>query len=122
MRTCYTVLIICTVLLSCADKKAFPKDVIRPEKMEEIFWDYISADVYATEFVKADSIKKPLTENLRLQNELFRMHHTTKEQFYKSYDYYVSHPEMMEAMLDSMIIRQSRLKNKAKLTTTDVYE
>ncbi len=107
-------LLVAIVLFSCADKKAFPKDILKPEKMQAVFWDYIRADVFAREFIKKDSATDIAVENLKLQQQLFSIHHITKEMFYKSYSYYITHPELMQTMLDSMIIKQSRIRNETK--------
>jgi hypothetical protein len=95
------------MLGSCAGD-SFPKEIIPPKKMQDVFWDYLRADVYTTDFIATDSTKNAVAENLRLQNIVFANHKVSKEQFYKSYNYYLDHPELMTRMLDSMMAIQNR--------------
>jgi hypothetical protein len=101
-------LVAMTVVFSCSPKNTLPDDVIEPGKMQDVFWDYIRADIYTTDFIKRDTSKNALLENIKLQKAIFRQHNITKEQFYKSYTYYVSKPELMKAIIDSMVAHHSR--------------
>ena len=121
MRT-LIILLVAVIFFSCAGKKGFPKDVLKPETMQAVFWDYIRADVFASDIIKKDSTKIAAVENLKLQNRLFSMHHITRETFYKSYTYYTGHPDLMQTMLDSMIIKESRIRNQAREMPKKVYE
>lgn len=89
-------------LVSCTKSKV-PDDIIKPEKMEAVFWDVIRADVLVTDYSKKDSSVSPLFQNIALQKKIFHLHGVTKEQFYKSFDYYAEHPGMMTVLLDSVI-------------------
>ncbi|MEO6405751.1 MAG: DUF4296 domain-containing protein [Ferruginibacter sp.] len=95
------------LLCSCQDD-SLPKEILPPKKMQEVFWDYLRADVYTTDFIAVDSTKNAVAENLRLQNIVFKTHKVTKEQFYKSYNYYLDHPAKMNSILDSMMAVQAR--------------
>ncbi|RYD74363.1 MAG: DUF4296 domain-containing protein [Sphingobacteriales bacterium] len=105
-------------LAGCSESK-FPKGVLEPEKMQAVYWDYIKADVFANEFVRRDTSKNIELENAKLQLQVFRLHKTTKEQFYKSYEYYLKNKDLMKAMLDTMVVRQrahnDSLLNKKKI-------
>ncbi|MEO7522738.1 MAG: DUF4296 domain-containing protein, partial [Ferruginibacter sp.] len=85
-----------TVILffSCGKKKTVPDGILEPEKMQFVFWDYIRADAYSWDFVKKDSSRNDTTENIKLQNRIFDYYKISPEYFYKSYDYYTSHPEL----------------------------
>ncbi|MBC7867239.1 MAG: DUF4296 domain-containing protein [Gloeobacteraceae cyanobacterium ES-bin-316] len=76
--------------------------------MQAVYWDYIRADVYTNEMIRNDSTKIAARENSRLQNEIFALHKISKEDFYKSYDYYLNHPLMLKEMLDTMTVRQQK--------------
>ena len=102
------------LLVSCTSKNDRPEGVLKPEKMQDVFWDYIRADVYVSEFMKNDSSKNPDLENARLQEKIFKLHHITREDFNKSYTWYTNHKEFMTALMDSMIIRKQRELNKPK--------
>ncbi len=98
------------LLFSCHKKKTVPEGILEPKKMQLVFWDYIRADVYARDFIKKDNAANDTLENLKLQNKIFSFYKISKEDFYKSYDYYTKHPELMNTLMDSMIAKQNRLK------------
>ncbi len=120
-------LLLLLAILGCSKSKV-PKDVLSPEKMQAVYWDYVRADVFANEFIRRDTNLKVEIESARLQNQVFQLHKTTRTQFYSSYDYYRSKPELMKAMLDTIIQKQqakpktedtSKLKRKRNLLLPD---
>jgi len=109
MRYLSLVVILVALLFSSCSKKKVPSDILMPEKMQAVYWDYIRADVFANEFVKKDSSKNIEIENARLQQAIFKLHKVTKSEFYKSYDYYLNHQLLMKEMIDTMLERQQKL-------------
>lgn len=107
--------------VSCSKSK-FPDDVMQPGKMQAVFWDIIRADVLTTDHTKKDSSKMPMLENIALQKKIFRVHGVTKEQFYKSFDYYAKHPDLMTTLLDSMVAKENRNKIKSQIKGIKDYE
>jgi hypothetical protein len=95
------------LLISCSKSKV-PSGILEPEKMQLVLWDYIRADVFANEFIRKDSSKNVELESARLQQQVFQLHKVTKEQFYKSYQYYLTHQLIMKEMMDTMVVRQQR--------------
>jgi hypothetical protein len=112
MRKLPVLLSIVILLLSCSGKKKLPKGIIEPKKMENVFWDYIRADVFARDFTRKDSLKRDTIENVRLQKKIFSYYNISKEDFYRSYDYYLKHPDLMNAVLDSMVAKQNRIRQQ----------
>jgi hypothetical protein len=103
--------LICTVFLfSCGNKQAIPSGILKPAVMQKVMWDVLRADAFAFDFIKRDSTKKPEVENVLLQQQVFAIHKVSKEEFYKSYNYYKVHPDLMQPILDSMINRATRDK------------
>ena len=78
--------------------------------MQTVLWDVLRADAFAFDFIKKDSTKIPEQELVKLQQQIFAVHKVSKEQFYKSYEYYKVHPEIMLPMLDSIINKSTRDK------------
>ena len=108
MRYLHIALTLLAVLLySCSESK-LPSGILEPEKMQAVYWDYISADVFSNEFIRKDSSKNAALENKKLQEQIFRLHKISKETFYKSYDYYLNHQLLMKDMLDTMLVRQQK--------------
>ena len=109
IRRCM-LLFVLVVITSCGDDKA-PSGILKPDKMQVVLWDIIKADAFTTDFIKKDTAKNAAEENLKLQQQVFAIHHTTKEIFYKSYDYYKTNTPVFKVMLDSMIVQAGRNKN-----------
>lgn len=97
------VLLILCVFISCSKNQDLPKGLLPPEKMEPVLWDYIRADVYATDFIRQDSTKDAALENLKMQLAVFKKYNTSKDQFYKSLDYYLEHRNLLSPLVDSLL-------------------
>ena len=97
-------------ITSCGNDKT-PSGILEPDKMQAVLWDIIKADAFTTEFIKKDSAKNAEEENLKLQQQIFAIHHISKEVFYKSYDYYKANTPVFKVMLDSMVVQAGRNKN-----------
>ena len=106
-----TIAITCAVLLfSCGKKQAIPAGILKPAIMQKVMWDVLRADAFTFDFIKRDSTKKPEAENVKLQQQIFAVHKISKEDFYKSYNFYKVHPDLMQPILDSMINKATRDK------------
>ena len=105
-----TILFFC--ITGCANKDTNIKGILSKEKMQAVMWDIIGADVFTEQFVKKDSSKNAAVENMQLQNKIFTLHKVSRADFYKSYDYYVEHTNLMKAMLDSMTVQAERNRSK----------
>lgn len=99
-------------LASCKRNK-LPENVLAPEKMQAVFWDYIRADVYTKDYIAKDSGRNALKENAALQQLVFQKHKVSKETFYRSYEYYMHHQDKLGPMLDTMLVRQQQLQDSA---------
>lgn len=99
------------LLMSCGNNDQLPAVILKPEKMQAVLWDVIKANAFTTEFIKKDSAKDDVEENLKLQMQIFAMHKVTKADFYSSYSYYKSHTPLFLKMLDSMVTQAERNKN-----------
>lgn len=111
------ILLALIVVLAACSKSKFPKGILEPEKMQAVYWDYMRADIFANEYVRNDSSKNPVLENAKLQLQVFQRHNISKEQFYKSYDYYLNHRDLMKDMIDTMLVRQKQKIEKVKDST-----
>lgn len=78
--------------------------------MQAVLWDIIKAEAFTAGYIKPDSANanKAAEENLKLQQQIFAIHRTSKDVFYKSYDYYKRNTPVFKQMLDSMIAQAGR--------------
>jgi hypothetical protein len=110
MRRKVIVLIGAVFLFSCGGKNNFPSGVLKPAKMQLVLFDVLRADAFVFDFVKKDAAKLPEAESAKLQQQIFAVHKVSKEEFYKSYEFYKTHPDLMQPLLDSMISKATRDK------------
>ena len=107
-------------LISCTDKDKIPKGVLPKDKMESVLWDMLEAERYRTTFIK-DSAKIK-AETFKLYAEVFAIHQITKDQFIKSYKFYMSRPDIARDMFDSLSTQANRRREdmyKTKPQSTD---
>lgn len=95
-------------IVGCNDKTGTPSGVLGKEKMQSVMWDIIRAEVFTEQFMKKDSSKNIAMENLKLQNAIFSIHKVTRSQYFRSYDYYISHTDLIRLVLDSMSAKAER--------------
>ena|SRR5437868_14549764 len=99
---------VCFLLISCGKKSAVPSEFIQPPKMQVLLWDYIRADALTTQQKHSFTSPEALSENAELQQQVFAIHGVSKDQFYKSLDYYKSHPVIMKNLMDSVVSKATR--------------
>lgn len=102
------IVIICAA--SCNNKDGIPSGILKPDKMQAVFWDVMRAEAYTAKYVKNDSTKNPVIENATLQQQIFATHHITRQDFYDSYRFYNVHAELMRVLLDTITTMREREK------------
>jgi hypothetical protein len=96
-------------LCACSGERGAPKKLIPQKKMEDIIWDMTQADQFATQYLKKDSSVHNLkAETMKMYDEIFAIHHVTKDEFKENFQYYTSHPELTKMIFDSLFARGTR--------------
>ena len=106
-------LMVLGMVTGCSDKDRIPSGVLPRQKMEDVLWDMIQADQYSSFLTKDSAHINLKEERLRLYEQVFLLHGVTREQFRKSYDYYMSRPDLTQTMFDSLQSRGNRLRSEA---------
>lgn len=110
-----TIFFLVAFFVACSNRTGIPNDIIPPDSMTRIIKDVIIADEYSTGFVTRDSLKKDKTlANQELLDGVFKIHHTTREEFKKSLSFYQSRPDLNKIIFDSLSAYVNRHK-------TDIY-
>ncbi len=111
----YMLVLVCSFLLfSCSGGSDAPKDIIGRQKMETILWQLMQADEFtASAYPLRDSTHNLTTERIRRYKQVFALNQTSKEEFEKSYQYYMAHPDITKVMFDSISSRANRLRDEA---------
>jgi len=103
-------LVLClSIFAGCGNDDEIPKDVIAKDKMGKIFWDMIQADQYAIQYLTKDSARsKLMPETMKLYEEIFRIHHVSRQEFQKSFQFYQAHPALTKTIFDSLSVAATR--------------
>ncbi len=114
----YLLLLVCFVLASCSENKRVPNNVLPAQKFEAVFKDIVIADALNTErSFKDTGIKIPI-ENTRYFQKVFAMHAVTKNQFMVSYNYYLTRPDLLKGITDSVSAQLTRKSEALSVDTS----
>jgi uncharacterized protein DUF4296 len=108
MKQFISAALIVLLIFGCSDKGKSRSGILDREKMTLVLWDIMKANSYTELFIKKDSLKNVMMENMKLQQQIFSLHKVSKEDFYKSYSYYASQPDQMRSILDSIGAKSER--------------
>lgn len=97
----------------CSNKQRIPSGILSREKMQDVMWDMIQADQYSSYLAKDSSHIDIKLERLRLYEQVFQLHGVSRDEFKKSYDYYMTHPELTQKLFDSLLSKGNRLRSEA---------
>jgi Domain of unknown function (DUF4296) len=105
------ILLICCIIFAGCSPGDVPRNILSVEKMRPILWQQIKADIYTKENLVNDSLKNKdlYFENEKMQMQIFKNYGISKEEFYESYNYYLTHEDKLGVMIDSMIALQTRI-------------
>lgn len=99
------------VLLLCGCKGKNGQEILSPETMKLVVWDMLRADEMAMSDNSKDTVRTHfLQHSVHAYEQVFAIHHITKEQFYRSYKYYQERPDENKALLDSVLAFGNRIK------------
>ena len=97
------------LVIACGNKDRIPSGIIPKDSMQHILWEMIEADQYAKEMLKRDSAKSNHRgDNRKLYQEVFDIHHISREQFRESYQFYVGRPDLIKEIFDSLAAGANR--------------
>jgi hypothetical protein len=98
--------------IGCSDKNSVPSGILGREDMQNVLWDMIQADQYSSYLAKDSARVSLKLENMRLYDQVFQLHHVTREKFTKSYKYYMAHPELTQTLMDSLLAMGNRIRTE----------
>jgi len=94
----------------CKSRNKIPKNILSQTKMEAVLFDMIRADKFLTDFVfiKDTSLNKD-TSSIKLYQQIFRIHHISKQEFQQSFSFYRAHPDLFKTVLDSLYAKSNNV-------------
>lgn len=108
------VIILLIFVFNACSSRPVPREVLLPEQMQKIVLDLIKADEFINGFVVRDTTVNIKIKRSMLYAQVFTIHHTSREEFYKSYQYYQQHPDKHKIFFDSLYAEVNRPKEIAK--------
>lgn len=106
------------LMFSCSEKNRVPDNVLTPEKFQAVFKDIVIADALNTERSFKDTAVKIPNENASYFLKVYEMHGVTKNQFMVSYNYYLSRPDLLKVITDSVSAQLTRKSEKLSADTS----
>lgn len=106
------------VLVACSETKKPPPNVLGPEKFQKVLTDVMLADALSTERSFKDTSLKIKDANAAYFLKVFEIHGVTKNEFMRSYNFYLSRPDLLRVISDSVSAVLSR--ENLQLTTDTV--
>jgi Domain of unknown function (DUF4296) len=101
----FFLLLCCSI--ACSSPNKIPDDVIGINEMKPIVWDMMRAGALTQNLFRLDSVALK-RETLVMYQQVFNIYGITKDEFYKSYHYYLDHPDKHKILMDSAIAYSNR--------------
>lgn len=107
----------------CADKSKIPKDIIPQERMEKIMWDMLQADRFVNQYVDkpGDTVEKK-EEMFKVYQKVFNLHGISRDEFLKSYKFYLGRPDITRTIFDSISAQAERKRKEIYETKVDTMK
>jgi acyl-CoA hydrolase len=102
---------------SCADSKRVPKQYLQPAQMQQVLMDLLVADAVNSLQISKDTAFKLQEQNRAAAEQVYKSYKITREQFEKSYGYYLSRPDLLQPIADSMAAIANRRSIETPLPT-----
>ena len=98
-------LVLFAFIISCSNRTGIPKDILPPDSMELVMRDVLMASQYSAQYLAKDSLKPDKWKaNQQMLEDIFKIHHITKETFKQSLKFYESRPDLNKKIFDSLSV------------------
>jgi hypothetical protein len=110
-------LILLTIFICSCSGDAPPKDVMLPEKMEEVLYDIIRTDEWVDFAVLQDSTFRKFSKRTALYDSVFRLHSINKEDYRKSIAFYQTRPDLLKEIFAGLRTKSDTAIKPVKVDT-----
>ena len=90
------------MLIACSDNRRIPSNIMQPEKFQAVLTDVLLADGLSLERSFKDTAIKITDENAKYFLKVFELHAVSKNDFMKSYNFYLQRPDLLKIITDSV--------------------
>lgn len=95
------------LMISCTNSGEVPKGIIPVAKMTDLLEDMLLADAFANNYIIKDSTIDLKKANAKEYEKIFALHHVSKEEFSRSYEFYAANTDLSKTIFDSIYSRLS---------------
>ncbi|MBI2729646.1 MAG: DUF4296 domain-containing protein [Sphingobacteriales bacterium] len=85
----------------CSGRDKIPEGVLTQDKMTNVLSDMLIADAVNNERKQHDSTININSVSPVSYQQVFSLYKITKDDFFKSYNFYLNHPDLFKVVLDS---------------------
>lgn len=90
------------MLMACSDNRRIPPSIMQLEKFQAVLTDVLLADGLSLERSFKDTAIKITDENAKYFLKVFELHAVSKNDFMKSYNFYLQRPDLLKIITDSI--------------------
>lgn len=103
---------------SCTDSKRVPKQYLQPAQMQQVLMDLFIADAVNSLQISNDTSFRLQEQNKAAAEQVFKSYKISRDEFEKSYGFYLSRPDLLQPIADSLAAIANRRSLETPLPTT----
>lgn len=96
------------ILTACSGRDKLPHGILDKPKMTSLISDMLIADAVANERKQKDTAINIKSLSGSYYQSVFDLHKISKDDFFRSYNYYLNHPDLLKVVLDSAYMNTSK--------------
>ena len=102
MKFFLSIIFFSIIIPACIQKNRVPKEILGQHEMTHVMWDLLKADELVYNNSTKDSTINKKQESVKLYEQVFRIHGTSREKFEKSLAFYQNRPDLLKVVMDSL--------------------
>lgn len=110
------------LISACKSGQRIPENVLQPEEMKKVMWDVFLAEAWANQSISGDSNLVLSDKVKEFTQDAFEVNKMTEEEFFKSYNWYINHPDIFNVLLDSLQKSKSDDIHRPEITPVPLEE
>jgi hypothetical protein len=112
MRLTFIAALFIIVCAGCVNNNKVPKGILSKDEMRGLVWDLMQVDTYAQTYIAKDTLKNLKKERTILFQQVFDLHKVSRDEFEKSFDYYMGRPDLTQSIFDTLASRQAQQRQE----------
>jgi cob(I)alamin adenosyltransferase len=106
-NTCFFLLVL-LFQFACKSNET-TKDILSKEVFSKTMMELSEAESFINIYVKKDSTKNATKELTKIYQQVFAINKTNSKQFMKSFEYYLSQPQIARDMMDTLQVKARKI-------------